>query len=334
MPLCVFLCGDQETGAGPQITEELTTHELILGDSFYVPSHLFPYLKAFCITCYSTTVVVGLIGNSLVILVAGFKMKTVSAVWFLNLAIADFICCAFLPIRIREWVLFDGTVYPDDLCLIPVFILILSMCSSVYFLTLISLDRCVSILWPMWSKVHRTSSRARVVSGIVWAVCLLLSGPIAMYWLYVDFSDCVQKSHQAGLDYAYLSIKVTRHTRLIFMFVLPFIVILVSYALIFNTLRKRTIRKSSSKSYRIGIAVVVCFFICWFPYYIWPFLDIGNENEQIDNLINEICITVAYFNSCINPILYVLLSQDFKNSFIKTILARLENVVSEKYEMK
>ncbi|XP_073457191.1 C3a anaphylatoxin chemotactic receptor-like [Aquarana catesbeiana] len=305
-------------------------------DAFFVSTSVFPYLKAFCITCYSFTFVVGIVGNGLVIWIAGIKMKTVSAVWFLNLAIADFLCCLFLPVGIAEWSLFSISYFPEVLCKISVMTLILNMCSSVYFLTVISVDRCVSVTRPIWAKLRRTRNLAHIISGMVWGLCLILSLPfIAFHNLHTDFSDCSEKSEQVENSTSNQFVKMLRHTRFAFMFVLPFTVILVSYGLIFLKLKKkRRGLKRSQQSYKILIAVLLCFFICWFPYYTWPLVHIDKVKYQLDNLINEICICLAYMNSCINPILYVFFCRDFKDNLIKSIPANLEKAFLDRYELQ
>ncbi|XP_068099480.1 C3a anaphylatoxin chemotactic receptor-like [Hyperolius riggenbachi] len=271
-------------------------------DSFYVSTYLYPFLKTFCIICYSVTFVVGSIGNGLVIWIAGLKMKNVSAVWFLNLAVADFACCTFLPVRIMEWALYTMSHYLLPLCEISLFVLILSMCSSVYFLAVISLDRCVSVIWPMWTKVHRTPKLARIISGIIWVASLMLSTPVsATSFFYENFSDCAEKGYQQWMGFSDPFVNMLRNTRLVLMFALPFSIILISYGLIFFKLRKLTITRRSPQSYRIVIAVVVCFFVCWFPYYTWPFIYIGEDNIEMDNLIHEIFVCLAYFNSLHQP---------------------------------
>ncbi|KAM9299490.1 C3a anaphylatoxin chemotactic receptor-like [Gastrophryne carolinensis] len=256
-------------------------------------------------------------------------MKTIMAVWFLNLAIADFMCCAFLPVRIAEWVLFDYNNYPIMLCLFSSCILILSMCSSVYFLTIISIDRCLSIVWPIRTRLYRTLKIARIISGIIWAVSIILSAPFVTVNLRLNYSDCAPKGYQLSMSHFFIYVKILRNIRLAFMFVIPLTIIFVSYSLIFFKLRKLMKRQRSHQCYRTVISVVVCFFVCWFPYYIWPYIPTGDANLQIDNLINEIFITLAYFNSCINPILYVFFCQDFKENFFGSIPARLERALIE-----
>lgn len=212
-------------------------------------------------------------------------------------------------------------------------VLVLSMCSSVYFITIISVDRCVSVVWPIWTRIHRTLKIARIVSVVTWVVCLILSVPIGIYYFEIDFSDCAPKNAQMAFASFDPLTKSLKFIRLALMFVLPFAIILISYTLIFYKLKK-LVKRRSRQSYRMVIAVVVGFFICWFPYYIWPFVYIDHGNYQLDNLINEICICLAYFNSCINPLLYVFVSRDFKDNFFKSIPGRLERAFSERYELQ
>ncbi|KAG8570089.1 hypothetical protein GDO81_014694 [Engystomops pustulosus] len=80
-----------------------------------------------CIIWYSVTLILGVIGNGLVIWITGFRMKTVNAVWFFNLAIADFVTCLSLPLRISEWALYYDIYYDHFLCTVGMTILFINM---------------------------------------------------------------------------------------------------------------------------------------------------------------------------------------------------------------
>ncbi|KAM6995175.1 LOW QUALITY PROTEIN: uncharacterized protein LKV04_007410, partial [Tautogolabrus adspersus] len=47
---------------------------------------------------YCLAFVLGVLGNGVVIWVTGFKIRSVNTIWFLNLAVADFLFTAFLPL--------------------------------------------------------------------------------------------------------------------------------------------------------------------------------------------------------------------------------------------
>ncbi|XP_063797765.1 C3a anaphylatoxin chemotactic receptor-like [Pseudophryne corroboree] len=276
---------------------------------------------------YSVIFILGIPGNGLVIWIAGFKMKNVTAVWFLNLAIADFICCLILPLKIADWALYLKGEVAYTLCKVSTGIMYITMCASVNFLVAMSIDRCASIMWPIWSKNHKTPKCVRSISVIIWGLSLTLSLPHVIFnRVYFDISECMGK-----LDFHIYTSDMNKMkiTRLVTMFVIPFVIILVCYCLIFFKLIQVKKSKKSQRPYRIITAVVTCFFICWFPYYTWPLIPVHIKSSDIDNTVYAMSVCLAYFNSCINPILYVFIGRDFKESLMRSIPSRLESAIFE-----
>ncbi|XP_073425954.1 formyl peptide receptor 2-like [Dendrobates tinctorius] len=277
------------------------------------------------ITLFSIVFVLGIIGNGLVIWIAGFRMKnTISAVWFLNLAIADFLCCASLPLRIANWdIFFIDLAY----CILNMFLFNLNMSASVFILSAMSIDRWVSVMWPFWAKFHRTCKLVRITAAIIWGLSLIVAClVIFMYGFYVGGIDewCFYPfsinlyNHQF-----YQSIQLIR---LVIMFVFPFLTIFTSYVTIFYKLRKG---KRSQRSSRIITAVILCFFICWFPYYIWPLTGRDKLHDFQYYIVHTIIIILACLNSCINPIIYVFMTPDFQQGFFRSIPSRLEKALGD-----
>ncbi|XP_075135026.1 chemerin-like receptor 1 [Leptodactylus fuscus] len=282
------------------------------------------------IMLYSIISVLGIIGNGLVIWIAGFRMKkTISAVWFLNLAIADFLCCASLPLRITGWAdLFSYSISSAISCLSNIILFNLNMTTSVLLLTAMSIDRCVSVLWPFWAKVHRTRRLVRITAGGIWALGLLLTGLLFclyIFWIHEYNEWCVIYSENYVNN-----IKHSIHLiRLVIMFVIPFLIILTSYVMIFFKLRASKRPRRSPRPYRIITAVILCFFLCWSPYYIWPLTPMYYGDDFPFYMVNTIIIILACLNSCINPIIYVLMSQDFRHGILRSIPTSLERALSE-----
>ncbi|XP_066465483.1 formyl peptide receptor 2-like [Eleutherodactylus coqui] len=282
------------------------------------------------IPLYSIIFVLGTIGNGLVIWIAGFRMKkTISATWFLNLAIADFLCCASLPLKIAEWGYIDSDI-GGLLCLLSIFLFGINMNASVLLLTAMSIDRCISVMWPFWAKIHRTSKLVKISAAIIWVFSLLLTG--LLFYLYIfHFNDVSEWCSFYGYKYDPDGMKqIIQLLRLSTMFAIPFLVILISYVTIFLKLRQRGRPQRSQRPYRIITAVIVCFFICWFPYYIWPLTPQCKLYYLHLHIINNIIINLACLNSCINPIIYVFMGQDFKHGFLRSIPFRLEKALSER----
>ncbi|XP_040276500.1 N-formyl peptide receptor 3-like [Bufo bufo] len=303
-------------------------------DTTYIFSTIFEHIPTMCIIWYSITLILGVIGNALVIWIAGFRTRTVNAVWFLNLAIADFITCISLPLRISEWALYWEINYDHFLCKTGITILFINMLCSVYFLTVISIDRCVCVLWPVWTKAHRTPRLATIISLLIWLLTLILSVPYVVFNHAFDYvTECfpkyadVYETHTLKKRYAMFI------TKNICMFAVPFSVILLSYSTLFFQLRK--IRRSSKlqRPFRVITTVIISFFICWFPYNTWPLVQISFRYWKTDMVITEVTVCLAYFSSCINPILYILFSQDFQKHFVKSIPTMLEKLFNERSDI-
>ncbi|KAM4015690.1 chemerin-like receptor 1 [Anomaloglossus baeobatrachus] len=303
-------------------------YQSIDDDSFF---YYINVMQKMAITIFSIVFPLGIIGNGLVIWIAGFRMKnTVSAVWFLHLAIADFLCCASLPVRIFDWAKDFSYQLDSALCIANMFLFNINMTSSVLLLTAMSIDRWVSVMWPFWAKVHRTCNVVRISAAIIWGLSLIVAG--VLYYIYgyhlYDLNEwCV------FYDFRFLSVKDLKQTiqqiRLGIMFLIPFLIIVTSYVTIFYKLRKSKRSQRSQRSSRIITAVISCFFICWFPYYIWPLIPFDNEDDIKFHFVTTIVTSLACLNSCMNPIIYVFMGPGFRQGFFRSIPARVERALSE-----
>ncbi|XP_073406399.1 C3a anaphylatoxin chemotactic receptor-like [Dendrobates tinctorius] len=296
-------------------------------------------LQKTSIPLYSIVFALGIIGNGLVIWIAGFRMKnTISAVWFLHLAIADFLCCSSLPLRIADWAAVFS--HPPHLayCIVNMFLFNVNMSASVLLLTAMSIDRWVSVMWPFWAKVHRSRSLVRISAAIIWGLSVTVAG--ALYYVYRYHVGYLQEWCVDG----YLSspyngeLRLTMQwIRLVIMCVIPFLIIVTSYVTIFYKLRKSKRSQRSQRSSRIITAVISCFFICWFPYYIWLliFLYYGDYITSYYSYlialytVSSITTSLACLNSCLNPIIYVFLTADFQHGFLRSIPSRLERALGD-----
>ncbi|KAK6469778.1 chemokine-like receptor 1 [Huso huso] len=307
-------------------------------------------LNVMSMVVYSVAFLLGTTGNGLVIWITGFKMKkTVNTVWFLNLAIADFVFTAFLPLSITYTALGFHWPFGRFLCKLSSTVAFLNMFASVYILAVISLDRCVAVVRPVWAQNHRTPRLASLVSLGAWLLALLLSSP------YFVFRDTAPAYHDETVvncfnnfafsdDYqtpAVVQLRVARHqamvlARFLLGFVLPFAVIVSCYAVIAARLRRNRLTRSS-KPFKVIAVVIVAFFLCWAPYHAFSLVEMvnhvtGQRSATLGHLTAigiPIASSLAYLNSCLNPVLYVFMGQDFKEKVKKSILAVLENAFSE-----
>lgn len=50
-------------------------------------------------------------------------------------------------------------------------LVILTYSTSLYLLTAVSDERCLSVLWPIWYQLHRPTYLSALMYALLWAVC-------------------------------------------------------------------------------------------------------------------------------------------------------------------
>ncbi|KAL7839347.1 hypothetical protein SRHO_G00260050 [Serrasalmus rhombeus] len=125
--------------------------------------------------------ILGFAGNGLVIWIAGFKVKkSVVSTWYLSLAVADFIFCSTLPFVVVYTISKDWT-FGGFMCKFNSFMMSLNMYSSIFLLVIISVDRCVLVMFPVWAQNKRTIRKASVTVILAWIIAATFSAPSAAF---------------------------------------------------------------------------------------------------------------------------------------------------------
>ncbi|XP_073457328.1 chemerin-like receptor 1 [Aquarana catesbeiana] len=308
--------------------ETNTTEETYTNGGFHMT--VFKILDVSYMVVLSGIFLLGITGNGLVIWFVAFKMKkTVNSVWFLSLAFADFTFCLFLPLTVTYIALDGHWPFGTFMCKLSRFALYLNLSASVLQLTVISIDRCISVVFPVWCRNHRTVRLAVKVVLALWIVSLLLN---VSYFTNTYIYDADDTFVACLEDWLIHNVQII--IRFIVLFVIPFTIIIFSYTVIFLRIRRNR-RANSTKPFKVIAAVIISFFICWFPYYtffimssygsytwhynIWLVIDIGRHVSSL----------LAYSNSCVNPLLYVFIGQDSKQKFWSVIKSAFERTFME-----
>ncbi len=134
------------------------------------------------IVLYTITIIFGITGNSVVIWVAGMRLKpNVTSVWLVNLAIADLIFCLTRITSLLKKLFYDHWPFGLFLCKFNGFFKYANMFCSVFLLAVISVDRVLCVCHPVFTRQRRTLCAARVVSVVVWIVAVIFSSPYFVY---------------------------------------------------------------------------------------------------------------------------------------------------------
>ncbi|NXS98819.1 C3AR protein, partial [Jacana jacana] len=316
--------------------------------------------------------IIGVPGNGLVIWVAGLKMKrSVNVIWFLNLAVADFMCCLSLPFSIVYLALHEHWPYGWFLCKVIPAVVIFTMFASVFILVAISIDRCLLVMKPVWCQNHRTAKLVSLICSGIWILAFIFCCPVFRYREtsshdgktvcgyssgedeavdYVNDYDPVNELPEKYSLLAYngndswadfyesaysvpLAVVLINITRAVLGFVLPFGIMAFCYALIAFRMRANRFHKPHNRMLQTIVLVVAAFFICWAPYHVVGILSLvptlGTELRESLILWDHLSTALAYTNSCINPLLYVFVGQDFRAKARQSLQGILEGAFTE-----
>ncbi|XP_063798591.1 chemerin-like receptor 2 [Pseudophryne corroboree] len=293
-------------------------------------------LHVFSMVIYSLAFLLGTTGNGLVIWFSVFRMKkTVNVMWFLNLAIADFIFTFFLPLSVVYIALGFHWPFGRFICKLNSTVAFLNLFASVFLLTVISIDRCISVIFPVWCQNHRTPRLASIVVLCVWILAFIFSLP---YFIFRDtflHNGRVFCFNNFAEDEGDLFISRHRDTvimRFIVGFAIPFSIIILCYTVLVLRIQRNHIT-TSTKPFKIIVAVIISFFVCWFPYHVFSFLEwsasYGADLSDVLQVGIPLTSSLAFINSCVNPFLYVFIGRDFKDKFWTSFQSIFERAFTE-----
>ncbi|XP_078610567.1 somatostatin receptor type 2-like [Branchiostoma floridae x Branchiostoma japonicum] len=308
----------------------------------YDDNGTYPYHNGWTIThviipcIYAFVCFVGICGNSLVIYVVlrYAKMKTVTNIYIMNLAMADVLFMMGIPFlaasfALRNWPF--GTV----MCKIVLSLDAINMFSSVFNLTVMSVDRYLAVVHPVKSADFRRPRIAKVVNVCVWVASIIVISPVIVVAKPTEQQDgsyaCNLHWSDSEDGMAFWSTAFIAYTFVIG-FVAPLIIIAVCYTLLLRKVKtasaragaRGTRKRSRRKVTRMVIVMVVVFVICWLPFYTLQLVNLNVQLQVTPFLVGSyhFIVTLSYANSCVNPILYALLSENFKKSYQKAICHR------------
>ncbi|XP_040217145.1 C3a anaphylatoxin chemotactic receptor-like [Rana temporaria] len=283
---------------------------------FYTHGHLFT------VVVLSVTTLVGVPGNALVLWITGVKMKwTMNTIWFWNLALADIICCLSLPLTVVQY-FYPEWLYGAVLCKMLHFIVPLNMFTSVFTLVAISVDRCILVVQPIWARNHRVVRLAWMTCLAIWTLSSVMCLPKVLYQtFYTEYNKtwCYSEEH---------IIVPTAYIYMVFGFLLPFLIISACYISVAFILHKRRFTEVGNKIIKVSLGIVVTFFITWAPYHIMGVVLLYTPNEVV-LILDMFSQSLAMFNSCINPILYVFMGKDMKDKVRLSFAELMQSTLSE-----
>lgn len=283
---------------------------------------------------YIIVCVVGLAGNTLVIhiVLRYSQTQSVTNIYILNLAIADELFMLGLPFLAVQNALLSWP-FGSLMCRLVMTVDAINQFTSIFCLTVMSIDRYLAVVHPLRSSRWRQPRVAKAVNATVWAVSFVVVLPVVIFANVLKDGNCSIVWPEPAEVWKAAFIVYTATVG----FFGPLLVICMCYLLIVIKVRSsgRRVRatsirrrKSERKITRMVVIVVAVFVFCWLPFYI---LNIVNLLVLLPGEFRGLyyfVVVLSYANSCANPILYGFLSDNFKRGFRKALCRstrRVEN---------
>ncbi|XP_048358480.1 lysophosphatidic acid receptor 6 [Sphaerodactylus townsendi] len=301
-----------------------------MGSSNCSTEDSFKYTLYGCM--FSMVFVLGLLSNCVAIYIftCALKVRNETTTYMLNLAMSDLLFVFTLPFRIYYFTTKDWP-FGDVLCKISVMLFYINMYGSILFLTSISCDRFLAIVYPFRSKTVRTKRNARIVCVAIWITVTAGSVPGSFFQstntqvstegleqntCFENFSEQTWKTY---LSRIVIFIEIVG-------FFIPLILNVTCSAMVLRTLNKPlTLHRNKlnkKKVLRMIFVHLMIFCLCFVPYNITLILYSLMRTQTWINCsvisairtMYPVTLCIAISNCCFDPIIYYFTSETIQKS--------------------
>ncbi|KAL4656832.1 putative G-protein coupled receptor 34 [Arapaima gigas] len=279
---------------------------------------------------YAFFFVFGLAGNLLALWVFIFlhAKKNSVRVFLINIAIADLILLLCLPFRVfyhsnnNQWPL--GQTW----CKVVGNIFYMNMYISIILLGCISVDRYIKIQQGTPQRLQG-SSWSIAACAVIWTLSTVAVIPM------IIFSEGNEKANKC-FQYKqrkYAKGKAYFNLFLVGFFWLVFIFLIISYGKIAMKLLRTSKKKPDlpnalkyNRTAKKSFFILFLFTVCFVPYHIFRIFYIHSQVTEtscdwkgIMDKVNEVVLLFSAFNSCLDPVMYFLLSGSVRKETVRFI---------------
>ncbi|XP_027729023.1 C-C chemokine receptor type 7 [Vombatus ursinus] len=317
----VCLCYD---GVTDDYSDENTTVDYSQFESLCYKKDVRDFKAWFLPTMYSVICFVGLLGNGLVMLTYIYfkRLKTMTDIYLLNLALADILFLLTLPFwavsAAKSW------IFGPILCKIVYCTYKMSFFSGMLLLLCISVDRYFAIVQAVSAHRHRTRIIliSQISCGVVWMLAFLFSTPELIYSNVLKNGRCSLVTEDLVTFTTIIQV-----SQMVIGFLIPLLVMFSCYLVIIRTLlQARNFERN--KAIKVIIAVVIVFIVFQLPYngvVLAKTVAALNKtstdcehSKQLD-IASDITYSLACLRCCLNPFLYAFIGVKFRQDLFKLL---------------
>ena len=279
---------------------------------------------------YSLVFMIGLLGNVVVVVILTKykRLRIMTNIYLLNLAISDVLFLVTLPfwihyVRWKEW------VFGHHMCKLLSGLYYMGLYSEIFFIVLLTIDRYLAIVHAVFALRARTVTFGIVTSIVVWVLAILASVPGLYFsktqWEFTHYTCSLHFPPESFTKWKqFQALKLN-----ILGLILPLLVMIVCYTGIIKILLRRPNEKKA-KAVRLIFVIMIIFFLFWTPYNLSVFVSAFQDSlftykcEQSRQLDLAIQVTevIAYTHCCVNPVIYVFVGERFRR-YLRQLFHRL-----------
>ncbi|KAM3841068.1 proto-oncogene Mas-like [Vipera latastei] len=252
--------------------------------------------------------VLGMLGNGLVIWLLGSSVKrNTFAIYIINLSVADFgFLTTELIIEIHGLSTHFYCGFPYNLFQT---VLLLMYSAGQFLLTVISIDRCISVLFPIWYRCHRPLHLFTTVCAVIWAVSFILSS------IHFTIATVLKHEVKYSLNYTFIVNAVI----CLPLMTISSVILFIKLFFISRSQRRRQLLT-------VVLLTLLFFLVLAFPLNLFYFI-----REKLPS-VNKNIVHSGYLyisiNSSINPLIYYLVGRQ-KGKTQRSIKDLLQRVFKE-----
>ncbi|KAM6335328.1 putative G-protein coupled receptor 132 [Podargus strigoides] len=284
--------------------------------------------KTLLVAVYSIVFAIGLPANCLTSFLTFLQIRRnkVIAIYIFSLSLCELMYLSTLPL----WIIYVQNEHQwkmgDNACRITGFIFFCNIYISILLLCCISVDRYVALVYALESRGRRGQKKAIIIVCFLFAVVAIIHSPV---FSMQDNSENINKTCFETLP---LDIKLAYFgfARFLFGFVTPFAILIFTNYKIFQSTKTSsslTCHQKAKVKY-LAITIIVIFLICFAPYHVVLLIRsiyfMFHQNcscpfEKDIYSIFTVFLCLATANSIADPIIYVLVSENVRRDFYRSL---------------
>ncbi|KAK9524918.1 hypothetical protein VZT92_017276 [Zoarces viviparus] len=280
----------------------------------------------------SLVFLLGFPGNLFIIwsVLARARRHSVTTLLILNLAIADGSLMGLTPFFV-VYLIMKKWVFGRAMCKILFYLCLVNMYASIQLIMLMSIYRLVAVLWPQRVSIITGRKTVLRVLAVLWVVVMVASIPAI---IFRDVKNGKNGTNVCEPAHNHPSDVVLQYMlELVIGFLIPYVVIVVSYICILRRLRQTKFRRRI-RSEKLILAIVLTFCLFWLPYHLinmvqvtWALYPEKGPAKKILKKIwqhsRAVTSAIAFISSCANPVLYFFAGKSYIRREGLAFMARL-----------